>query len=92
MAHTRPLKEAILQAARDAGFAAARILTGLPAQKTGHPALLVTALSYGNGEEDRGAGEDPDAVLIAPFARRNYYREAVTRFQRLASGFRRDFG
>jgi epoxyqueuosine reductase len=34
----------------------------------------------------------PNAVYIAPFARRNYYREAVTRLQNLARVFRARYG
>jgi epoxyqueuosine reductase len=62
----------------------------------GAPSLLMTALPYGNqGPEGEGlfAGPvPPGAGSIAPFARRNYYREAVRRLQALAAAFRARYG
>ncbi|MDR0377385.1 MAG: hypothetical protein LBH70_06275 [Spirochaetaceae bacterium] len=61
----------------------------------GAPSALIAALPYGNQrlEEDPAAGPPPPgAGLIAPFARRNYYREAVRRLQRLAAEFRARYG
>lgn len=63
----------------------------------GSPSLLVTALPYGN--EDDAEQESAERILmencrayIAPFARRNYYKEAVKRLQKLSQTFRRLFG
>lgn len=61
------------------------------------PSLLVAALPYGN--EDAAAGcasaeqdiEENCRAYIAPFARRNYYKEAVKRLQKLSQTFRRLF-
>ncbi|MDR0375169.1 MAG: 4Fe-4S binding protein [Treponema sp.] len=63
----------------------------------GSPSLLVAALSYGN--EDSAAEcspaekeiEESCRAYIAPFARRNYYKEAVKRLQKLSQTFRRLF-
>jgi epoxyqueuosine reductase len=72
--------------------------------REGAAALLMTALAYGNEppEESGGgsAGAEAEitaeaadyALSIAPFARRNYYREAVKRLQGLAAAFRTQFG
>ncbi|MDR2184538.1 MAG: hypothetical protein LBO80_02555 [Treponema sp.] len=59
----------------------------------GAPSLLVTALAYGSPDP----GFPPEAgsaelLSIAPFARRNYYREAVKRLQGLARRFRSRYG
>ncbi|MDR2194778.1 MAG: 4Fe-4S binding protein [Treponema sp.] len=75
---------------------------------SGSPSLLVAALPYGNeqaaapdhapaGErhEDRAAIEDIEKkyrAYIAPFARRNYYKEAVKRLQNLSRSFRQVCG
>jgi epoxyqueuosine reductase QueG len=95
-------KQAIIRAALEAGFVRAQILalsspTETPAANyrlLDTPCLLVTALAYGRGETlPRPASELPDSgLVIAPFARRNYYREAVKRLQRLARGFRDRYG
>jgi epoxyqueuosine reductase len=62
--------------------------------RQGSPSLLMTALPYGNqplpGEDLRPP--PPGAGVIAPFARRNYYREAVKRLQTLAALFRSRYG
>jgi epoxyqueuosine reductase len=127
-------KEAIIQAALEAGFVRARILetSGIcgprespalpsPAQdaaaltqdaaapiqnaaanyRLDAPCLLVTALPYGQDEAPPRPPPDLSAMLsvmlsamlsIAPFARRNYYREAVKRLQKLARDFRDRYG
>ncbi|MDR3356953.1 MAG: hypothetical protein LBO04_07195 [Spirochaetaceae bacterium] len=67
--------------------------------RTGAEALLVAALPYGNRLRDADAGTaapsgDPEAVpvLIALFARFNYYREAVKRMKRLSALVRSRYG
>ncbi|MDR0377284.1 MAG: hypothetical protein LBH70_05770, partial [Spirochaetaceae bacterium] len=95
-------KTAIIKATVEAGFVRARILAlSSPAEtpamanyRLDSSCLLVTALAYGRGEPSPGpATELPDGGLaIAPFARRNYYREAVKRLQRLARGLRERYG
>jgi epoxyqueuosine reductase len=77
----------------DAGFVAPRILNPFnPKEKSRNPApsLLTVALPYGNQQER--IEPPPDSVVIAPFARRNYYREAVKRLQKIASVLRTDYG
>jgi epoxyqueuosine reductase len=94
-------KTAIIKAAMEADFVCARILAlSSPAEtpatnyRLDIPCLLVTALAYGRGETSPClVPELPDGGLaIAPFARRNYYREAVKRLQRLARDFRDHYG
>ncbi|MDR1072291.1 MAG: hypothetical protein LBL45_01255, partial [Treponema sp.] len=63
----------------------------------GSPSLLVAALPYGNENDDEQESAERIPVencraYIAPFARRNYYKEAVKRLQRLSQTFRRLFG
>ncbi|QQO10762.1 epoxyqueuosine reductase [Breznakiella homolactica] len=64
--------------------------------RKGAPSLLVTALPYGNTRENGGvtaefpAGTAPGT--IAPFAQRNYYREAVRRLQGISRELRRLYG
>jgi epoxyqueuosine reductase len=77
----------------DAGFARVRIGGPLdPAfDGLGAPAMLLAALPYGK------QGEEPEplpayAALIAPFARRNYYRETVARLQETAKRLRARYG
>jgi epoxyqueuosine reductase len=53
--------------------------------------MLVTALAYGN-QHEQTATVPVYAALIAPFARRNYYREAVKRLQGIAKQLRARFG
>ncbi|MDR1326242.1 MAG: hypothetical protein LBK00_09435 [Treponema sp.] len=79
--------------AGDAGFTQARVCAPLdPAlDGQGSPALLLITLSYGNQQEEPPAIPEY-AALIAPFARRNYYREAVKRLQELAKQLRTRFG
>ncbi len=58
---------------------------GMPLE---HSALLVCALSYYNEEaDDISAPEDPQGA-IAPFARANYYREAVERLRAIVRWLR----
>jgi epoxyqueuosine reductase len=105
------LKEAIRNAALNAGFIRARILApfepdswvqgpdGRPGpdnRRLGAPSLLMAALPYGNRTPD---GETPPATVmppgtgsIAPFARWNYYREAVRRLRVLATEFCSRYG
>jgi epoxyqueuosine reductase len=78
--------------------------TVIPANyRQGSPSLLMTALPYGNQQPKNPPaneplpGEEPcppppGAGCIAPFARRNYYREAVKRLQTLAAVFRSRYG
>jgi epoxyqueuosine reductase len=57
--------------------------------RRGAPSLLVTALVYGNqGPPAAAEGE----ALIAPFARRNYYREGVKRLRLLSRELRSRYG
>ncbi|MDR0387126.1 MAG: hypothetical protein LBH57_03725, partial [Treponema sp.] len=62
----------------------------------GAPSLLMAALPYGNrppeGETPFSGAVPPGSGAIAPFARRNYYREAVRRLQVLAAEFRARYG
>ncbi|MFQ3546735.1 MAG: 4Fe-4S double cluster binding domain-containing protein [Termitinemataceae bacterium] len=55
----------------------------------GAESLLVAAMPYGNQGVSLKEGQ-PDTV--APFARRNYYAEAVSRFQQLAQNLRQRWG
>jgi epoxyqueuosine reductase len=63
----------------------------------GSPSLLVAALPYGNGQNvaPKNATETYERIekkyraYIAPFAQRNYYKEAVKRLQKLSQTFRR---
>ncbi|MDR3139032.1 MAG: iron-sulfur protein [Treponema sp.] len=100
------LKEIIRSLALVAGFFRPRILApfepeprGLSVHgaeipenyRRGAPSLLVAGLVYGN----RRPAEAPPAagdVLIAPFARRNYYREGVKRLQLLSRELRSRYG
>jgi epoxyqueuosine reductase len=55
--------------------------------------LLVTALPYGNDSEKVDDKENSaDAAWIAPFARKNYYREAVKRLKRISLKLRQKHG
>lgn len=98
------LKEKIRGAALNAGFVRARFLApfdpsplsgpGRPIPdnyRQGAPSLLLAALPYGNLSPP--AGDPPPGTCgIAPFARRNYYREAVRRLRALALEFRAKYG
>ncbi|MDR0636341.1 MAG: iron-sulfur protein [Treponema sp.] len=77
----------------DAGFTQARVYAPLDPTLDGQgsSAMLLTTLSYGNQQEEPAA-IPAYAALIAPFARRNYYREAVKRLQELAKQLRARFG
>jgi epoxyqueuosine reductase len=83
-------------AAAGQGFQRVRWLrtADLPPAVRGHPAVaalgeglhLLAALSCHRQEpDDLSAPGDPHA-LVAPFARRNYYREAVVRLKRVTAG------
>jgi epoxyqueuosine reductase len=91
-------KETIRELTLAAGFTRARFLAPfvpfhrerIPNNyRIGAPSLLVTALPYGNQRMER---ETISGVRIAPFARRNYYREAVKRLQTLGGVFRSAWG
>ncbi|MDR2020899.1 MAG: hypothetical protein LBQ14_09060 [Treponema sp.] len=103
MKESSRVKDDLRRLALDAGFVRARILApfesaagGVHAGGSsgpgrnfaeGAPSLLVTALAYGSpvpGPPAKAAA----FLSIAPFARRNYYREAVKRLQGLARQFR----
>jgi len=90
-------KQEILQKTRAAGFCAARILSPFEMRRwrdppprgyrfEGAPSLLVAALPYGNQDPapEEPEEEEEKKVIIAPFARRNYYQEAVRRLQELS--------
>ncbi|MDR0561877.1 MAG: hypothetical protein LBG73_04230 [Spirochaetaceae bacterium] len=92
------LKEVIRAMVLDAGFVRGRFLApfnphgSMPEQyRTGSPSLLVAALGYGNQNHTEPAS-DPYRGVIAPFARRNYYRTAVRRLQELAKELRLRYG
>ena len=83
-----------------AGFVRARFLTPFDPQaytaapipeqyRNGAPSLLITALAYGNRRQTE---TPPGTGAIAPFAQRNYYREAVKRLQGLAKELRFRYG
>lgn len=84
-----------------AGFSRVRLLSPynpeqifgtLPADDNhwqGASSLMVVALPYGN----QGiSGPEGSPFGVAPFARRNYYAEAVARLKELAKEFRERFG
>jgi epoxyqueuosine reductase len=87
--------------AHDKGFSRVRFLSpyntatifGVQSTPDNHwegaPSLLVVALPYGNSGI---AGPQVQALTIAPFARRNYYAEAVSRLKDLAKTLRGKFG
>jgi epoxyqueuosine reductase len=88
-------REGLASAAAGRGFQRVRWLrsTDLPSAIRGHPALaalgeglyLLAALSCHRREpDDLSSAGDPHA-LVAPFARRNYYREAVVRLKSVVS-------
>ncbi|MDR1216764.1 MAG: iron-sulfur protein [Treponema sp.] len=95
------VKEEICRLTLEAGFCEARILSGTerfepPAsvnagRRINSPTLLVTALPYGNDSVETPSAQAGWAV-IAPFARKNYYREAIRRLQKLSQVFRSRFG
>jgi epoxyqueuosine reductase len=85
--------ESISILAGDAGFTQVRV--GAPLDPAldglGSPSTLLITLSYGNQQEEPSSIPEY-AALIAPFARRNYYREAVKRLQEIAKQLRARFG
>ncbi len=89
-------RERLASAAADTGFQRVRWLRSadLPAAIREHPGVaalgdglfLMAALSCHRREpDDLSARGDPHA-LVAPFARRNYYREAVVRLKQVTTG------
>jgi epoxyqueuosine reductase len=87
---------------RDQGFHRVAFLStnGLPRRLAEHPQIsvlgqgtfLIAALScYPREQDDASAPGDPHA-LIAPFARRNYYGEAVSRLKTVVRILCRDHG
>jgi epoxyqueuosine reductase len=101
------LKETIRRMILDAGFVRVRFLAPFePEQffksgrsgaaipenyRQGSPALALAALPYGNGQAKAGENGGGKA-FIAPFAQRNYYREAVKRLQKTALKLRSHYG
>jgi epoxyqueuosine reductase len=98
------LKEAIRGMILDAGFVRVRFLAPFEPEllfklerykaipenyRQGSPALALAALPYGNGQ---GKTWENGRAFIAPFARRNYYREAVKRLQKTALKLRAQYG
>jgi epoxyqueuosine reductase len=100
------LKQTICKMTLDAGFSRVRILSPFePPENVSQPvwrrygqvspSLLVTALPYGNqpdGPPENISIEEENRAYIAPFARRNYYKEAVKRLQKLSRIFRCFYG
>jgi epoxyqueuosine reductase len=97
------LKKELPNLALEAGFCEAKILSETKRfdpppsvnarRKINSPTLLVTALPYGNDSPKPPPPQtSPPFAVIAPFARKNYYREAVQRLQKLSQIFRRRFG
>ena len=85
---------------RDAGFHRYRILNTRDAEQSfpagSHPfpagSLVICALScYTEEADDQSKPGDPHG-LIAPFARRNYYRECVVRLQTILREIRKRTG
>jgi epoxyqueuosine reductase len=92
------LKQDILSMAKDEGFINPRILAPFASllkdsvnDEESSPSLLVVALPYGN-DSDKHIDDDFSWGWIAPFARKNYYREAVTRLKRISLKIRQQFG
>jgi epoxyqueuosine reductase len=90
------LREALTAAAAAAGFQRSRWVHSSALPETvrrhsqisaaGNGSFLMVALSCFRREpDDPSTSGDPQA-LLAPFARRNYYREAVFRLKRVAAG------
>ncbi|MDR2784098.1 MAG: 4Fe-4S binding protein [Treponema sp.] len=98
------MKETIRAMALDAGFSRVRILAPFVLAENangvlqdrygqGSPSLLVAVLPYGNEDATTEKEiEENYRAYIAPFARRNYYKEAVKRLQNLSQTCRRLFG
>jgi epoxyqueuosine reductase len=90
--------ETLAQTARDAGFSLAAV-TGNRFPIENCRSVLAVGLVYGNvfaEDGDRnaaGADSQPETpARIAPFARRNYYRAAVQKLQRIAQKLRGEHG
>jgi epoxyqueuosine reductase len=82
-------KNFIRASALEAGFTRARILSPFePAAKS----LLVCALPYGNRHDAFPPPKEAAYGVIAPFARFNYYREAVKRLKNLSRLTRARYG
>jgi len=76
----------VLELAEKEGFQRARLLN------SDEGSYLVCALSsYRKEPDDLSTSQEPHA-LIAPFARRNYYKEAVKRLKRIAVKIREKTG
>jgi epoxyqueuosine reductase len=101
------MKETICRMAREYGFTESRILSPFhiprnlppeesnrfsPSNREGAFSLLVAALPYGNEGNNENAEETQSAARIAPFAQRNYYKEAVVRLKKIARTARRLYG
>ncbi|GAB1482685.1 hypothetical protein MASR2M78_15010 [Treponema sp.] len=85
-------KESIKHQALGLGFCSARILSSPGIEDAA--SLLLVGLAYGNdGENERCVGTELDKrVHIAPFARKNYYAEAVYRLKALSRSLREEHG
>jgi epoxyqueuosine reductase len=97
------LKTALRLWAEEAGFSRTAVLAPFTPEayrvsgfrsipenyRQGAPALLVAALPYGSVAD---AAVPEGGAWIAPFARRNYYREAVKRLQQLGRRLRGEYG
>jgi epoxyqueuosine reductase len=103
MIFMRQYKKIVCSAALDAGFTCARIFAPFnpdmfidqgekPRYGTGAGSLLVCALPYGNQHDAAMPPADVCPGIIAPFARFNYYREAVKRLKLLAGHLRMRYG
>ncbi|MDR0662799.1 MAG: hypothetical protein LBF80_01800 [Spirochaetaceae bacterium] len=82
-------KNFIRASALEAGFSRARILS--PFEPTAK-SLLLCALPYGNRHDDVPPQDETGYGVIAPFARFNYYREAVKRLKNLSHLVRSCYG
>jgi epoxyqueuosine reductase len=97
-------KTYVCSAALDAGFTRARIFAPFEPEAllrqngqsqsriNGAKSLLVCALPYGNRHEPALPCTGDCYGTIAPFARFNYYREAVKRMKRLSRILRTNYG
>ncbi|MDR1467827.1 MAG: hypothetical protein LBT00_00890 [Spirochaetaceae bacterium] len=84
--------ETLLQRAKDAGFSLAAVSANRFNVEACH-SLLAVGLVYGNVFDNEDEGEPPAIpAIIAPFARRNYYRAAVQKLQHLAGVLRGECG
>jgi epoxyqueuosine reductase len=86
--------EIVLQEAKNAGFTLAAVTENRYNLEKCR-SILATGLVYGNDfqndvQSEGGKREYP--AKIAPFARRNYYREAVRRLQTIAKNLREQYG